>query len=219
MIELVLGSLCSCPFRSKPTNLFLFLVCFLFFLPLAGSCVSLWLDTASHESQWQAGYLLSTPERTCIVRTWGWSWRPWFHPEKMFSRMVWSDLQPWEEGQERIHPGSSREQGFVDVNVEQQWGLTNVLHYRCIVLQRQCERGTSEMGKNIIGRPENITGLLTCVQWILSKSNAKLLWRLLLEKQPWLHLRKHRVTSVQDECAHNIEPLEKQVISQEDVGL
>lgn len=55
-----------------------------------------------------------------------------------------------------------------------------------------------------------------------SKSNAKLSWRPPLEKLPRLHLQQHWVPFVQGESAryaHNIEPLEKQVISQEDVGL
>lgn len=45
-----------------------------------------------------------------------------------------TDLQSREEGQQRVHPGASRKQRFMDMNVQQQWRLTNVLHYGGIVL-------------------------------------------------------------------------------------
>lgn len=48
--------------------------------------------------------------------------------------MIQSDLQSREEGQQRVHPGASGKQRFVDVDIEQQWRLANVLHYGCIVL-------------------------------------------------------------------------------------
>lgn len=48
--------------------------------------------------------------------------------------MIQSDLQSGEEGQQRVHPGASRKQWFVDVDIQQQWRLANVFHYRCIVL-------------------------------------------------------------------------------------
>lgn len=48
--------------------------------------------------------------------------------------MLLSDLQSREEGQKGVHPGASREQRLVDVDIQQQRRLTDVLHYRCIVL-------------------------------------------------------------------------------------
>lgn len=48
--------------------------------------------------------------------------------------MIQSDLQSREEGQQRVHPGASGKQWFVDVDIQQQWRLANVFHYRCIVL-------------------------------------------------------------------------------------
>lgn len=47
-----------------------------------------------------------------------------------------TDLQSRKKGQQRVHPGSSRKQRFMDVNIQQQWRLTNVLHYGGIVLNR-----------------------------------------------------------------------------------
>lgn len=48
---------------------------------------------------------------------------------------VLSDLQSREEGQQRVHPGASRKQWFVDVDIQQQRRLADIFHYRCIVLQ------------------------------------------------------------------------------------
>ena len=50
--------------------------------------------------------------------------------------MIESDLQTREEGQQGVHPGASRKQRFVDVDIQQQRRLANVLHNRCIVLNR-----------------------------------------------------------------------------------
>lgn len=41
----------------------------------------------------------------------------------------------------------------MDVDVEQQWGLADVLHYRCVVLQRKHKSGMSEDGKKESDRP------------------------------------------------------------------
>lgn len=48
--------------------------------------------------------------------------------------MIQSDLQSREECEQRVHPGASGKQRFVDVDVQQQRRLTYVLHYRRIVL-------------------------------------------------------------------------------------
>lgn len=48
--------------------------------------------------------------------------------------MIQSDLQSREKGQQRVHPGASGKQRFVDVDIQQQRRLANVFHYRCIVL-------------------------------------------------------------------------------------
>lgn len=53
--------------------------------------------------------------------------------------MVGSDLQSGEEGQQRIHPGPSRKQRFVDVDVQQQRRLADVLHDGRIVLKAKME--------------------------------------------------------------------------------
>lgn len=46
-----------------------------------------------------------------------------------------SDLQAGEERKQGVHPGACGQQGFVDVDVQQQRRLTDILHYRCIVLK------------------------------------------------------------------------------------
>lgn len=70
----------------------------------------------------------------------------------------------------------------MDVDVEQQWGLADVLHYRCIVLQRKHRSGMSEEGgkkkKTITGPPETKTDLPASVQRILSKSLVLDWWSL-----------------------------------------
>lgn len=48
--------------------------------------------------------------------------------------IIESDLQSREESQQRVHPGASGKQRFVDVDIEQQRRLANVFHYRGIVL-------------------------------------------------------------------------------------
>lgn len=59
----------------------------------------------------------------------------WHSPEETPEIIVnHTDLQSGEEGQQRVHPGASRKQRFMDVNVQQQRRLTNVLHYGGIVL-------------------------------------------------------------------------------------
>lgn len=44
-------------------------------------------------------------------------------------------LQPWEKGEQGVHPGACGEQGLVDVHVQQEGWLADVLHYRGIVLK------------------------------------------------------------------------------------
>lgn len=56
---------------------------------------------------------------------------------KALIHMIQTDLQSREEGQQRVHPGASGKQRFVDVDIQQQRRLANVLHYRCIVLNRR----------------------------------------------------------------------------------
>lgn len=51
-----------------------------------------------------------------------------------------SHLQPREEGQEGVHPGASRQQRLVDVNIQQERRLADVLHYRRIVLETHIMR-------------------------------------------------------------------------------
>lgn len=46
-----------------------------------------------------------------------------------------SDLQAGEEGEQGVHPGACGQQGLVDVYVQQQRRLTDVLHYRRVVLK------------------------------------------------------------------------------------
>lgn len=61
----------------------------------------------------------------------------WRSPEeKAEITRIQTDLQSGEKGQQRVHPGSSRKQRFMDVNIQQQRRLTNVLHYGGIVLNR-----------------------------------------------------------------------------------
>lgn len=62
--------------------------------------------------------------------------------------MIQSDLQSREEGQQRVHPGASGEQRFVDVNVQQQRGLADVLHYRRIVLNEAYKAVLGDMHTN-----------------------------------------------------------------------
>lgn len=67
----------------------------------------------------------------------------------------------------------------MDVDVEQQWGLADILHYRCIVLQRKHRSGMSEEEKKTIpGPPETTTDLPASVQRILSKSLVLYWWGL-----------------------------------------
>lgn len=42
--------------------------------------------------------------------------------------MINSDLQSREEGQQRVHPGASRKERFVNVDIQQKRRLANVLH-------------------------------------------------------------------------------------------
>lgn len=45
-----------------------------------------------------------------------------------------ADLQTGEEGQQRVHPAAHAHRGVVHVHVEQQRGLTDVLHDGTVVL-------------------------------------------------------------------------------------
>lgn len=52
-----------------------------------------------------------------------------------------SDLQAGEERQQRIHPGPSGKQRFVDVDVQQQRRLADVLHDGRVMLEAKRQSG------------------------------------------------------------------------------